>query len=293
MTIGGSRRIVERRPPSMRRTCGESSPRVSGCGGSRSRVSGQKWRESPSSPAASSRHDPPTSAGTWPSGDRIRPGAPGSRGRPPGRRSSQGSTSPSCRRNGSDAPTSWEVMPVRYAALLGRADRSAGMPEPRRTSIRRHLVAGSRRRGTPAEMSQPPSARRRSPVPRHRAWRDSRISGRRSSPNGHRSAWPRTSARCAASSRVGHLLEALGPRPVHPADHAVWRDAAKVIDDYRARWGVPRGSDALGTDDRASGISSLPTARLIDHLETTRHIEVARQRLGWRAPRQHEMDRGR
>ncbi len=91
----------------------------------------------------------------------------------------------------------------------------------------------------------------------------------------------------------GHLLEALGPRPVQPADHAVWRDAAKVIDDYRARWGVPRGSDALGTDDRACGISSLPTARLVHHLETTRHIEVARQRLGWRSPRQHEMDRGR
>ena len=90
-----------------------------------------------------------------------------------------------------------------------------------------------------------------------------------------------------------HLLEALGPRPVDPADHAVWRDAATVIDEYRARWGVPRGSDALGTDDRASGISSLPTARLIDHLETTRHIEVARQRLGWRAPRQQEMERGR
>ena len=91
----------------------------------------------------------------------------------------------------------------------------------------------------------------------------------------------------------GHLLTALGPRPVHPTDHAVWRNAAKAIDDYRARWGVPRGSDALGTDGRASGISSLPVPRLIDHLETTRHIEVARQRLGWRAPLQHEMERGR
>ncbi len=91
----------------------------------------------------------------------------------------------------------------------------------------------------------------------------------------------------------GYLFDALGPRPVHPPDHAVWRHAAKVIDDYRARWGVSRGSDALGTDGRASGISSLPTRRLIDHLGTTRHIEVARQRLGWRAPRRHEMDRGR
>jgi conjugative relaxase-like TrwC/TraI family protein len=91
----------------------------------------------------------------------------------------------------------------------------------------------------------------------------------------------------------GHLLDALGPRPVDPTDHAVWHGAARVIDDYRTRWGVPRGSDALGTDDRASGISSLSTERLIDHLQTSRHLEVARQRLGWRAPRQHEMERGR
>jgi conjugative relaxase-like TrwC/TraI family protein len=96
----------------------------------------------------------------------------------------------------------------------------------------------------------------------------------------------------------GHLLGALGPRPVDPVDHAVWREAARVVDDYRARWNVARGSDApgsdaLGTDRLVSGISSLPTERLVDHLQTTRHLEVARQRLGWREVRGHEMERSR
>jgi conjugative relaxase-like TrwC/TraI family protein len=90
-----------------------------------------------------------------------------------------------------------------------------------------------------------------------------------------------------------HVLAALGPRPVDDVDHAVWREAADAIDGYRRRWNVAKGSDALGTDALASGISSLPTDRLIDHLETDRHIEVARQRLGWRAARGHQMERGR
>ncbi len=51
----------------------------------------------------------------------------------------------------------------------------------------------------------------------------------------------------------GHLLEALGPRPVDRVDHAVWREAARVVDDYRDRWQVGRGSDALGTDRMAFG----------------------------------------
>lgn len=84
-----------------------------------------------------------------------------------------------------------------------------------------------------------------------------------------------------------HLLGVLGPRPVKPVDHAVWREAARVVDDYRARWNVTRwsdapGCDALGTDRLVSGIASLPTERLVDHLQTSRHLEVARQRLGWR-----------
>jgi hypothetical protein len=91
----------------------------------------------------------------------------------------------------------------------------------------------------------------------------------------------------------GHLLRALGPRPVNPADHEVWRDAAQAIDGYRGRWNVSPASDALGTDGLVSGISSLPTERLVDHLRTARHIDAARQRLGWRATPGHEMARGR
>jgi hypothetical protein len=90
-----------------------------------------------------------------------------------------------------------------------------------------------------------------------------------------------------------HLLSALGPRPVNGGDHEVWRTAADAIEGYRRRWNVAKGTDALGTDALASGISSLPTDRLIDHLQTDRHIEVARQRLGWRTSRHLEMDRGR
>jgi conjugative relaxase-like TrwC/TraI family protein len=91
----------------------------------------------------------------------------------------------------------------------------------------------------------------------------------------------------------GHLLATLGPRPLNPVDHGVWRAAARAVDDYRGRWGVTGAGDALGGDALPSGISSLPTDRLIDHLRTARHIEVACQRLGWRAVRTLEMDRGR
>ena len=90
-----------------------------------------------------------------------------------------------------------------------------------------------------------------------------------------------------------HLLTTLGPRPLNPVAHEVWRDAARAIDGYRGRWGVTKGDDPLGGDMLPSGISSLPTARLIDHLQTARHIEVACQRLGWRAARTLEMDRSR
>ena len=91
----------------------------------------------------------------------------------------------------------------------------------------------------------------------------------------------------------GHLLATLGPRPVDPVRHEVWRDAARAIEDYRTQWGVTRAADALGADALPSGISSLPTERLIDHLQTARHIETACQRLGWRPARTREMDRGR
>jgi conjugative relaxase-like TrwC/TraI family protein len=91
----------------------------------------------------------------------------------------------------------------------------------------------------------------------------------------------------------GHLLAALGPRPVDPVVHQVWRDASRAIDDYRGRWGVTKGADLLGVAHLSSGISSLPTERLVEHLQVTRQVEAACQRLGWRQPRSHEMDRGR
>jgi conjugative relaxase-like TrwC/TraI family protein len=90
-----------------------------------------------------------------------------------------------------------------------------------------------------------------------------------------------------------HLLATLGPRPVDPETHEVWRDAAHSIDDYRHRWGVAKATDALGVDRLSSGISTLPTERLVDYLRVTRHIEVACQRLGWRPARTLEVDRGR
>jgi conjugative relaxase-like TrwC/TraI family protein len=90
-----------------------------------------------------------------------------------------------------------------------------------------------------------------------------------------------------------HLLATLGPRPLDPVDHEVWRHAARAIDDYRVHWGVTNAGEALGGDALPSGISSLPTERLIEHLQTARHIETACQRLGWRPARAHEMDRGR
>lgn len=177
-------------------------------------------------------------------------------------------------------------------ALLGRADRSAGAP-----------ILDEHRFGAALSLTPDRVARRRDVAA---AFGAAALGGAPAqSVERLTDLWtPRLSARTqigvAEDVRTlrsvipgGHLLGVLGPRPVHPADHAVWRDAAKLIDDYRARWDVPRGSDALGTEGRASGISSLPTERLIDHLKTTRHVEVARQRLGWRAPRQHEMERGR
>jgi hypothetical protein len=101
----------------------------------------------------------------------------------------------------------------------------------------------------------------------------------------------------AAQARRGvvpgdHLLTALGPRPVSAEEHEVWRGGARAIEDYRRQWGVTRSVDALGVAP-GCGVSSLPAARLADHLRTTRTIDVTRQRLGWCEPRALEMDRGR
>ncbi len=91
----------------------------------------------------------------------------------------------------------------------------------------------------------------------------------------------------------GHLLRALGPRPVDPAAHTVWRDAALAVERYRQHWGVTQSADALGVDALPSGLAGASVDRLVDHLRTAQHLETARQRLGWREPRSIEMERGR
>jgi conjugative relaxase-like TrwC/TraI family protein len=90
----------------------------------------------------------------------------------------------------------------------------------------------------------------------------------------------------------GYQLRALGPRPVEPSAHAVWADASRVIDQYRARWQV-RSPDALGVAAHHPLPASFSNERLIDHLHTTRQLEVVRQRMRWRPPLALELDRGR
>ncbi len=90
-----------------------------------------------------------------------------------------------------------------------------------------------------------------------------------------------------------HALGELGPRPVSTSLHEMWFDAARAIDVYRRRWGVAGGGDALGVAALPSGISSLPTERLVEHLQITRDVELTRQRLGWHSALVQEMHRGR
>jgi conjugative relaxase-like TrwC/TraI family protein len=85
---------------------------------------------------------------------------------------------------------------------------------------------------------------------------------------------------------ASHLVHALGPRPVDPAGHETWLTAARSIDAYRERWGIERAVAPLGTDRR---LSSLPPARLADHLRVTRQVEAARVRLGRRALAEMEL----
>jgi len=91
---------------------------------------------------------------------------------------------------------------------------------------------------------------------------------------------------------AGHLLRALGPRPLHPARHEIWVDAARAIDAYRARWGLGRAADPLGAEPAAS-MARLPAARLADHLRVARDLELARSRLGRREVTTIAQDRGR
>jgi len=91
---------------------------------------------------------------------------------------------------------------------------------------------------------------------------------------------------------AGHLLRALGPRPVDPARHDVWLDAAGAIDAYRARWGLGRAAEPLGAGPDAN-LASFPAARLADHLRLARDLELARSRLGRREVATIAQDRGR
>ncbi len=86
---------------------------------------------------------------------------------------------------------------------------------------------------------------------------------------------------------ANHLLEALGPRPLDPVDHDVWLGAARVLDDYRARWGLTRSSDPLGLEvagPAAGGLARMPAERLAEHLRVSRRLDEARVRLGHRRP---------
>jgi hypothetical protein len=85
---------------------------------------------------------------------------------------------------------------------------------------------------------------------------------------------------------ANHHLRALGPRPVDLAGHETWLTAARTIDAYRERWGVERAAEPLGTDRPRS---SLPPARLADHLRVERQLDAARLRLGRRAPAEMEL----
>jgi conjugative relaxase-like TrwC/TraI family protein len=88
---------------------------------------------------------------------------------------------------------------------------------------------------------------------------------------------------------AGEHLRALGPRPVDPADHETWLGAARTIDAYRERWGIERVAEPLG----AEPLSSLPAARLADHLRVARQLDAARISLGRRAPAEVELGLGR
>ena len=89
---------------------------------------------------------------------------------------------------------------------------------------------------------------------------------------------------------ANHHLRLLGPRPVDPDDHEVWRGAALAIDAYRDRWGLRDATEPLG---RPASLASLPATQLADHVRTERRVAEARARLGWREPLTAERGLGR
>ena len=82
----------------------------------------------------------------------------------------------------------------------------------------------------------------------------------------------------------GHLLRVLGPRPLEPAVHEVWRDAARAIEGYRRRWGVTRSHDPFGLGDPPMPRAAFGVPRLADHVRTMHAVHAARVRLGFREP---------
>jgi conjugative relaxase-like TrwC/TraI family protein len=68
----------------------------------------------------------------------------------------------------------------------------------------------------------------------------------------------------------GHLVALLGPRPLDPHPHQVWRDAARAVEAFRERWGLTRARDAFGLGDTPLARAALGTARLADHVSTSR-----------------------
>jgi hypothetical protein len=101
--------------------------------------------------------------------------------------------------------------------------------------------------------------------------------------------WPRRTVLPA-----NRHLRALGPRPVDPAHHAVWLDAARTLDSYRDRWGQAHTIEPVGAAGAArTGLAALPPRRLADHVRTERVVAAARARLGWRPPVTPERGLGR
>ena len=190
---------------------------------------------------ASSRPAPPMSGGTWPSRGRTPPGVPGWHGPPRGRRSAPVSTSASCRRSGQHRARSFGDPRV--------GDGRCPRPHPARgtgQTVSTSTVSGRRCRFAPDG-----AARRRDVVA---AFATAAVDG--AEEHGlERLArlWtPALSDRAqvgvAEDRRTlrsvvpgGHLLATLGPRPLDPVDHEIWRGAARAIDDYRGALGGGRG----------------------------------------------------
>jgi len=91
----------------------------------------------------------------------------------------------------------------------------------------------------------------------------------------------------------GHLLRALGPRPLRAEDHEVWCGAARAIEDYRSRWGLTHERDALGEGDPPRSRAVLGADRLADLVRASRQVDMARVRLGRHEPPVVELGLGR